>query len=117
MTPPELYQEAARRGLRLEPHGSKLRVIPGDRVPPDFADVLRRHKAELLSWLEGRAARLREDEIPWLHVAKQVLSGEFEGADRSTVESLIIGLQRIAHRVCHRALDHLRNQKRNSITP
>ena len=48
----ELYQRAVRLGLRLEPraHG-KLAVIPGDRVPPDFAEVLRQHKAELLAWL------------------------------------------------------------------
>jgi len=51
MTAPQLYQEASRRGLRLEPRGDKLAVIPGDRVPSDFADVLRQHKAELLQWL------------------------------------------------------------------
>lgn len=51
MTAPELYQEATRRGLRLEPRGDKLAVIPANRVPPAFADVLREHKAELLDWL------------------------------------------------------------------
>lgn len=51
MTAPELYQEAARRGLRLEPRGDKLAVIPGDRVPPDFAELLREHKAALIDWL------------------------------------------------------------------
>lgn len=51
MTAPELYQEAARRGLRLEPRGDKLAVIPGEHVPLEFADTLRKHKAELLDWL------------------------------------------------------------------
>ena len=48
MTTMELYEEAARRGLRLEPRGDKLAVIPASRCPPDFADVLRQHKHELL---------------------------------------------------------------------
>ena len=47
-----LYIEATRRGLRLEPRGDKLAVLPGDRCPPDFANVLRAHKGELLSWLK-----------------------------------------------------------------
>ncbi len=51
MTALELYQEATKRGLRLEPRGEKLAVIPANRVSPDFADVLREHKAELLDWL------------------------------------------------------------------
>lgn len=51
MTAPELYYQAARHGLRLEPRGDKLAVIPADRVSPDFADMLRQHKTELLDWL------------------------------------------------------------------
>lgn len=51
MTPHELYLEAARRGLRLEPAGDMLAVIPKGKVTPDFADVLRAHKTELLDWL------------------------------------------------------------------
>ena len=52
MTAPELYQEARRRGLRLEPAGDKLAVYPkGGVCPPEFADALRAHKAELLDWL------------------------------------------------------------------
>jgi hypothetical protein len=104
MTAPELYHEAARRGLRLEPRGGKLAVIPGDRVPPDFADVLRQHKGELLNWLEARAAGLAPDCAAWLHIAKQILAGEFDGADSSTVASLKIGLHSIPHPLCVRAL-------------
>lgn len=107
MTPAELYHEAARRGLRLESRGEKLAVIPAKHCPPEFADVLRQHKGELLDWLEASAAGLAPDCAPWLHVAKQVLAGEFDGADGSTVASLKIGLQKILHPLCRCAADRL----------
>jgi hypothetical protein len=50
-SPHDVYLEACRRGLRLEPAGDRLAVMPKGKCPPDFADVLREHKAELLSWL------------------------------------------------------------------
>ena len=107
MTALELYREAGQRGLRLEPRGDKLAVIPGDRVPPEFADLLRQHKRELLDWLEARAAGLAPDCAPWLHVARQVLAGEFDGADSSTVASLKIGLRSIQRQTCQQALARL----------
>lgn len=107
MTPPELCHEAARRGLRLEPRGDKLAVIPADRVPPDFANLLREHKRELLDWLQACGARLRPDELPWLSVARQVLDGEFDGCDASMRESLTIGLRSIRHAQCERAMKRL----------
>lgn len=107
MTAQELYVEAGKRGLRLEPAGDKLAVIPGNRCPPDFADVLRQHKGELLDLLETRAANLTPDCAPWLHVARQILAGEFDGCDGSTRESLTIGLRSILHPLCQRALDRL----------
>ena len=108
MTALELYREATRRGLRLEPRGDKLAVIPGDRVPRDFADVLRQHKGELLDLLEANSANLTPDCAAWLHVAKQVLAGEFVRCDSSTRESLTIGLRSIPHPLCLRALAQLR---------
>jgi hypothetical protein len=106
-TPAQLYAEAAQRGLRLEPRGDKLAVIPGGRCPPEFASTLRAHKFELLAWLEGRAAGLAEDEIPWLHIGKQILFHEFDGADSSTVESLKAGLRAVPHPLCRQALAKL----------
>lgn len=50
-SPSELLSRARELGLRLEPAGDRLAVVPGDRCPPDFADELRQHKAELLNWL------------------------------------------------------------------
>lgn len=49
--PVQLFDRAAELGLRLERRGDKLAVIPKGKCPPDFADVLREHKRELLDWL------------------------------------------------------------------
>jgi hypothetical protein len=108
MTPPELYQEATRRGLRLQPRGDKLEVIPSGRLTPDFADILRANKAALLRWLEDRNSGLTPDCVPWLHVAKQVLAGEFQGADDSTITSITIGLRGVQHPVCRQAMEALK---------
>lgn len=107
-----LYAEAIGHGLRLEARGDKLAVIPASRCPPEFADTLRSHKGELLSWLEARSAGMRPDEAPWLHVAKQVLASEFDGADSYTRDSLVIGLRSIRHPVCQAALHRLRQNLR-----
>lgn len=110
MTATELYQEAVRRGLRLEPRGDKLAIIPAQRCPPDFANVLRQHKGELLVWLKTEASGLAPDEISWLHVARQLLAGEFDGLmDNSVRDSLEIGLRSIAHPLCRRAYDYLQS--------
>jgi hypothetical protein len=107
MTARELYHEAARLGLRLEPRGDKLAVIPASRCSAEFVRTLRQHKGELLAWLETRASGLSEDCASWLHVARQVLAGEFDDADRSTVESLIFGLRSITHPTCRGAFQRL----------
>jgi hypothetical protein len=112
MTATKLFQEAKRLGLRLEPRGDKLAVIPAQRCPPDFAEVLRQHKGELLVWLKSEASGLAPDEIPWLHVAWQILDGEFdELMDNSVRGSLEIGLRSIAHPKCVRALARLNSRQ------
>src|SRR5947207_3006351 len=50
MTPRELFYESVRRGLRLEAIGDKLVVTPASRCPPDFAEMLRTHKGEIIQW-------------------------------------------------------------------
>jgi hypothetical protein len=108
MTAQTLINRATELGLRLEPRGDKLAVIPAQRCPADFADVLRQHKGELLNLLEAQAAGLAPDCAPWLHVAKQVLAGEFDGLmDNSVRGSLEIGLRSISNPVCRRALARL----------
>ena len=104
---PGIYHRAVALGLRLEPRGDRLAVSPANRCPPDFPGVLREHNRELLDWLETREVQLSPDCIPWLHVARQILAGEFDGADGTTVESLTIGLRAIPHRLCERALARL----------
>ena len=109
MTAVDLYHEATRRGLHLQPlDGDRLAVSPASLCPPDFADVLRRHKRAILDLLETKAKRLPADCAPWLHVARQILAGEFDGADRSTAESLTIGLRNIGHPLCRHALERLK---------
>jgi hypothetical protein len=51
MTPVDVLQEAARRGLCLSVNGQKLRVSPAKLLTPDFAETLRAHKWHLLSML------------------------------------------------------------------
>ena len=103
----ELCLEATRRGLRLEARGEVLRVVPGDLCPPDFADKLRAKKPAILAILEAKAAHLTPDCAPWLHVARQILAGEFDGSDRSMIASLCIGLRNIKHPDCQRAVERL----------
>jgi hypothetical protein len=107
VTAHDLCIEAHKRGLRLEPRGAALAVIPANRCSPDFAEVLRRHKGELLDLLEARSANLPPDCAPWLHIARQILAGEFDGCDRSTTESLTTGLRSIRHSICQRALQKI----------
>jgi hypothetical protein len=107
MTAQTLYEEAGRRGLRLWAEGDTLVVVPRSKCPPDFVDTLRQHKSELLDWLKARADGLKLDEAPWLHLAKQVLLGEWDGCDGSTRDSLVIGLRSIQHPACRAALARL----------
>jgi len=108
MTALDLYREATRRGLQLEARdGGKLAVMPPDRCPADFVEMLRQHKRELLDLLEANRHALPPDCAPWLHIARQVLQGEFDGADGSIVASLTIGLRGIRHPRCAEALARL----------
>jgi hypothetical protein len=114
MTAQEIFDQATHRGLRLESRGNKLAVIPAKRCPPEFADTLRQHKQEILSLLEGQAAGLAPDCSPWLHVARQVIEGEFDGVmDNSVRGSLVIGLRSVPHPVCQRALARLKQFQNN----
>jgi hypothetical protein len=50
---------------------------------------------------------LPPDQAAWIPVAKQVLAGEFDGADDSTRASLTIGLRSLRHPNCEAALIRL----------
>ena len=68
---------------------------------PDVAEVLPHFTA-------GEPSGLLPDQLPWLPVAKRILLGEFEGADRSTRQSLAFGLKSIRHPVCEAALARIK---------
>ena len=110
-TPVEIMRAVTQVGGRLEPAGDKLRMLLPADCSPALKDVIRQHKGELLDLLEAQSANLTPDEIPWLHVARQILAGEFVGADNSTVASLTIGLQSILQPLCQRALERLAKGK------
>jgi hypothetical protein len=56
------------------------------------------------------AGALPRDQAAWLPIARQVLAGEFDDADGSTLLSLTIGLRGITHPVCRHALERLRHR-------
>ena len=103
----EIFRRAQSFGLQLEADGGDLLVRPRSKCPPAFVAELKQHKAELLDWLETRTTQLSPDQVPWLHVSRQILAGEFIGADNSTRESLRIGLRSINHPLCQSALHRL----------
>ncbi len=116
MTPRQLYEEAKRRGLSLEHRGQILRVYPARLCSTDFASLLQQNKPQIMALLEAKSAHLPADCAPWIHIARQVLAGEFDGADRSTIGSLMIGLNSIVkHPIGRQAFDRLstRSQKRS----
>ena len=95
-------------GGRLEPAGDRLRTLLPADCSLEIKNAIRQHKSELLDLLRARSAGLTPDCAPWLHIARQVLAGEFDGADRSLAESLYIGLRAIKHSDCQRASARLR---------
>jgi len=96
-----------RSGLRLWRVNDQVAVAPGSLCPPGLLATLRMHKKALLDLLEAEEVCLCPDKVPWVHVARQILAGEFDGCDGSTRESLTIGLRNIPHPFCQRALERL----------
>jgi hypothetical protein len=102
-----LVDEAAVWGVKLGRRGDMLSLSPAGKAPLEFKELLREHKPAILSLLEATDDGLTADAAPWLHVAKQVLAGEFDGCDASARESIWIGLRSIGHPVCKAALERL----------
>lgn len=98
-----IIREVWNYGARLEVAGDRLAIYGADRLPPALVEQLRKSKRELLAYLEARKSGLAPDEVPWVHVARQVLAGEFDTGSRSLLESLLIGLRGIQHPDCQRA--------------
>ena len=87
--------------------GDKIRVVLPRSCPSELKAAIRANKADILAVLEAKTANLPAECGPWIHVAKQIVDGEFEGADGSTIESLMIGLRGVKHPNSYRALDRL----------
>jgi hypothetical protein len=102
-----LIAEAPVWGVSLSRREDKLVVRPASKCPPALKDLLLEHKAEIMDLLEAQGDGLKPDQAPWRHVAKQILAGEFDGADPSTRESLAIGLRSIHDPTCRAALEVL----------
>ena len=99
----ELLAAARQAGLTLKPKGDRLSVIPASKLTPELASQLRAAKPQVLALLEAEAAGLRLDCGPWLHTAKQIVLGEVDGGDRSTLKSLWFGVRGINHPACQAA--------------
>lgn len=75
MSAAEIVADLARRGIRLEANGERLRYYPRSALTPDLMDRLKANKAELLASIERfdeRAAIMEFDaglsrrEAEWL---------------------------------------------------
>lgn len=101
MTTAQIYLEALRRGLTIEPFGAS-QISVGPRCilerDPEFRELIRENKMELLDLLHRSSV---------LHVARQVLADEFTGADEATREYLALQLMSLAHPLCDAALERL----------
>lgn len=83
-TAPQIVRAVTALGGRIEPAGDRLRTL-----------------------LPAKSANLPPDCAPWLHIARQVLAGEFDDADHCLVESLTIGLRATRYPDCQQALARL----------
>lgn len=116
MSDAELILKRARSlGLRLYREGDRLAIRPARLATPDVLAQLSCCKPQVLDLIEAEHHHLPRDCAPWLHVARQVMAGEFEGADASTVQSLVIGLRGIRHELGQRALKRLGCQRSGDI--
>ena len=97
--------------LRLCLEGNRIAITPARLCPPELLATIREYKPAVMALLESQAACLPPGCAPWLHVARQVLAGEFDGCDCSMRESLTIGLRSIQHPLCQQALTRLKKNK------
>ena len=78
---PKLYNLASELGLRLGIRAGALVIVPVAKCPVALREALDEYAPEVLAYL------VRE-RLPVVHLARQILDGEFDDADRSTLEAL-----------------------------
>src|SRR3989442_242588 len=106
----QVLNRAREVDLKLWAESGTVAYAPSDHCPPEMERAIIRLKTELLEFLVARTHRLPADCRPWLDVANRVLAGEFCRADRSTLQSLEIGLRSIPHGACEAAVGIVRTQ-------
>jgi len=95
-----IVQRCRGLGLRLWADNGQIAIKPARLTSPGLLEEIRRCKPQVLDLLEAEAANLAPDCIPWLHVARQIMTGEFDAGDHSLLVSLLIGLRSIPHPTC-----------------
>lgn len=107
-TATDLLRRCRAAGLTLRRDGDRISIKPARCCSPELLAAIRAAKPAILDLLEVEASPLPADCIPWVHIARQVLAGEFAGADGSTATSVMIGLRAVNHPLCRRALNQLK---------
>jgi hypothetical protein len=92
-----LLDRAVALGVSIETIGDRLLLLPAEHCPLDFVEEVRRNKSALLEFLGQKAASAEIDRARWLPVARQILAGEFDGADAPTMRTVKRTLRRLRH--------------------
>jgi hypothetical protein len=110
-----ILTRAQRLGLQINVEGNRIAIFPKRCCPKDLLADFKEHKGAIIELLEqAQTSGLAPDCTPWLHVARQILAGEFDAPmDNSVRGSLEIGLRSIIHPVCQRALARLKQIQNN----
>lgn len=94
-------------GISVRIKGDKLSLHPRNLVTPEVLAEMKAHKPDILSIIVSETYPLKEDERPWVDIAKQVLNGELNSQieywGSSMVKSLMIGVRSINHPDCQNA--------------
>lgn len=109
-SPREILNRAHTLGLKLTIEAGHIVIRPARLAPPALVADIRAHKPELLGLLEADQYDLPPDRAPWIHISRQVIGGEFDGGDRSLLDSLLIGVRNIPHPDCQHARARLERQ-------
>ena len=103
-SPIAILNRARSLGLQLTIEAGRIAIRPARLCPPELLQAIRREKTALLDLLaEAKNAHLPPDCVPWLHIARQILAGEFDAGDRSLLDSLLIGVRNRTHPACQAA--------------
>ena len=99
-TPAEIIRAVTGYGCRLAVRSGQLLMSRQRQLPPELLAAVRQNRQAISNAIEAEAAGLTPDCGPWLHIAKQIVLGEFDGGDRATLKSLWYGVRGIGHPAC-----------------